>query len=588
MEIQSLSKPSCLNKRQISPGFESKRTALYNCLSMNDRPEAETPTSCSSIKFEVHNRSRWDYVIALLIFVAVSVQGFFTIHQVGISWDEPYYFIRAKNYLAWFSRLGEAGSFSRETLSRTFGFEPKRDDHPPLTKLLSGLPLILLRERVGDFWAFRMSSPILFGVMLGLIFLRTAWAWGRVAAIASVVCVFSLPRLFVEGHISATEMPLCFFWFLSVWSFEAAARRRALIPLAGVCYGLAMSVKFTGFLLPLPLLAWALLYERKNLALILVSLLLLGPLVFCLLDPGLWHSPWSGFLEFVRLSLSRRSWNPRWVLFLGKIHQFSPPWYYAPFMVLVTVPVFTLALFFLGTAQAIANRLKDELAGSCLIHFLFLTAMTMPSNAPMFDGVRLFIPAFLFLGMIAGKGFAGALNWLVSQAQERHFIIPLLRRPRILGTITAFLLALGITLPLFRIYPYGLEYYNELIGGVSGARRLGMETTYWWTVLKPSDLARVNKILPEGVSLRFFPMDPDLWKLYQEMGLLRKDIRVSTGTDFDYILILSRPYWNYAGIFRFLNIPQPKLKPLAYEMLDEVPLWVLYQAPAKIPDTSNK
>jgi len=567
--------------------FESARSGLYNCLSMNDNPEAGMPSAASSAKCGARTRERRDYVIAILIFLAVVVQGFFTIHRVGISWDEPYYFVRAKNYLSWFSRLGQAGSFSRKTLSRTFGFEPKRDDHPPLTKLLSGLTLSLLRERAGDFWAFRMSSPLLFGILLALIFLRAASAWGRAAGIASALCVLFLPRLFIEGHISATEMPLCFFWFLGVWSFESAARRRALIPLAGICCGLAMSVKFTGFLLPLPLFAWALLYARKNLALLLVSLLVLGPLCFCLLDPGLWHSPWTGFFEFVSLSLSRKSWNPHWVLFLGKIYQFSPPWYYAPFMVLVTVPAFSLALFCWGAAQSLANRLKDELAGSCLVQFVFLIAMTMLPNAPMFDGVRLFIPAFVFLGMIAGKGFAGAVNWLVSQAQERRFVIPLLRRPRILGTITALLLALGITLPLVRVYPYGLEYYNELIGGISGARKRGMETTYWWTVLKPSDLARVNKILPEGASLRFFPMDPDLWNLYQELGLLRQEIRVSSGNDFDYILILSRPYWNYAGIFRFLNIPQPQLKPLAYQMLDEVPLWALYQAPPAIPGAPN-
>ena len=29
------------------------------------------------------------------------------------------------------------------------------------------------------------------------------------------------------------------------------------------------------------------------------------------------------------------------------------------------------------------------------------------------------------------------------------------------------------------MHPFGLSYYNELVGGLPGAERLGLELTYW-------------------------------------------------------------------------------------------------------------
>jgi hypothetical protein len=155
------------------------------------------------------------------------------------------------------------------------------------------------------------------------------------------------------------------------------------------------------------------------------------------------------------------------------------------------------------------------------------------------------------------------------------------RLARPAGLITTALLFLATALPQAAAYPYGLEYYNYFIGGVAGARRAGMETTYWWTVLAPRDLAGLDRLLPARAALRFFPMDPDMHQLYQEEGFLRRDIICTDGPDFDYVLVLSRPYWNYGPIFRdFLHISQRKLVSLQYRQLDGVPLWVLYKKPA--------
>ncbi len=517
---------------------------------------------------------RVDCLVAALMFVGVVLQGLPTMHRIGISWDEPFYFQTAKGYVTWVGSLGRAGSFSAEQLDRTFGLQPLKNDHPTLTKIISAFTWIALKDRLGDFWAYRSSGPLLFALLLAALYLHLARSWGRVAALSAAFLLFTMPRFYTDSHIAATDAPLCLFWFLAVATFERACERRGSWPLTGLAYGLCMSVKFTGFLLPLPLLAWGLVYRRREMLRPALGLLL-GPLVFLFLQPAMWHHPLTGIADFVRMSVTREQWNPHWVLFLGKIFNFSGPWYYAPFLTLVTVPEVTMLLSLLGAIRAFRDRLRDALAGSSLIHFSFFLLLTMSPGAPLFDGVRLFLPAFVFLAMLAGFGLDGVVKDLNEKAlswpgQLRH-------RSRAVGLALAGVLMLLAALPLVRAYPYGLEYYNRFVGGVRGARKAGLETTYWWTAVNEEHLARINQLLPFQSKLRFFPMDANLHELYQSLGLLRKDIIVTEGNDFDYVLILSRPFWNYARIFQLLALQQPRLIVVDSLVRDSVPFWVLYR-----------
>jgi 4-amino-4-deoxy-L-arabinose transferase-like glycosyltransferase len=514
-----------------------------------------------------------DYLAAGLIVLLVVIEGLQTINRIGPCWDEPVYFHYAKNYVEWFRHIGSKGNFSGTVLERTFNISQFTNCSPALAQLLGAAGYALLKDQLGEFAAFRAYAPFLFGLLLSIIYLAAARQWERTAGVASVVTLFFMPRFFAEGHIGATEMTLCFFWVTTTLLFAGSLKNKRLAPLAGVCYGLAMSVKFTGFLLPAPLFLWALVFHRRRMAFPFLCLLIIGPLVFIALAPSMWRSPVAGFFQFLKMSLSRQHTTQNPTLFLGRYYTFSAPFYYAPFMVLVVTPAVSFLLFALGFIRALLGKLKDQLALAAIIHLCFFMALMAMPYAPTYDGVRLFIPAFVFIALLAGYGFAGLIDRLSSRSGKIiGFIVP----PAALAV-----LVLVSARPLLKVYPYGLEYYNELIGGPSGARKVGMETTYWWTVLDKDALAKINDKLPQGASLVCWPNTAHICEFNQELGWLRKDIRVINTSDFQYLLLLSRPYPGYQPLFQDLSkkagIPQDSFQPILQHDLDTVPLWTLYK-----------
>jgi hypothetical protein len=112
---------------------------------------------------------------------------------------------------------------------------------------------------------------------------------------------------------------------------------------------------------------------------------------------------------------------------------------------------------------------------------------------------------------------------------------------------------------------------------VKGAREAGMETTYWWTALNTEALNTINKFLPRDATLGFYPMSPDMWQLYGELGFLRKDITVTDGEDAQYVFILSRPYSDLAGSYIFAGAKPAHPRVIASHKIDDVALWVLYK-----------
>jgi hypothetical protein len=140
---------------------------------------------------------------------------------------------------------------------------------------------------------------------------------------------------------------------------------------------------------------------------------------------------------------------------------------------------------------------------------------------PAHDGVRLFLPTFFFLAAFAGWGTV----WL-AETLARTIRLPGLfpwLRLALAGAVLA-----PSAVALYRVHPYELSYYNELVGGPRGAWERGFELSYWYDAFTNRVLDELNQRLPPDAEVDFLndhtrtavPVFQD----QQNLGLLRGDI----------------------------------------------------------------
>jgi hypothetical protein len=76
------------------------------------------------------------------------------------------------------------------------------------------------------------------------------------------------------------------------------------------------------------------------------------------------------------------------------------------------------------------------------------------------------------------------------------------------------------------LYPHLLSYYSETVGGLPGATRIGMETTYWCETYAES-IDYVNQHAHPGAIVWTEDWSHDVLLTYQQLGRLRADLRIA-------------------------------------------------------------
>jgi hypothetical protein len=162
------------------------------------------------------------------------------------------------------------------------------------------------------------------------------------------------------------------------------------------------------------------------------------------------------------------------------------------------------------------------LGGLLFINALVPLLALTTGKSMVYDNDRLFMPAFLFLAALAGMGF----DWLVigiRRAADR------LRKPRLAVPATilaAFIVFLPQSISLVRLYPHLLSYYSETVGGLPGAARLGLETTYWCESYAAA-IPYLNEHAKPGDTIWVDPWSHNVLIYYQVHGWLRSDIKIA-------------------------------------------------------------
>jgi 4-amino-4-deoxy-L-arabinose transferase-like glycosyltransferase len=458
--------------------------------------------------------------------------------DVGIAWDEPYYFDSSRRIQEWEARVltgpDRAHQFTQDVVRETFNWRRYWNPHPPAYKLAMAATEAAFGRWTGEVVGFRIAPLAFFSLLVAGVTLLAGLTWGRAAGLGAGLSLLLMPRVVGHAHIGATDTPTAAAWFLASvgLALYVVEGRRRFLALGAAGLGLALATKFTGYLIPLAMLLWMIAYGRSRRAVAGAVLWGLGGLVVAwALNPLMWHDPVAETVRLFQDSLARDEVIPIATYYMGRVWGYRVPGHHVVVMTLITVPLSILVLAGWGAA-AIARRWEDRpVGGLCLSQVLFFTALMAAPGSPNHDGVRLWLPMFPFVALLAGRGFGSLIRVTGSRiGQARRLLASL-----VLGA----LFFLPPYLQTIHVAPFYLSYYNELIGGVRGAAKAGMETTYWLDAVTPAFLDRVGEVLPPGARLSAWP-NAEHYEWLQLNGMLREDIVVTERMPAEYFLLVAR------------------------------------------------
>jgi 4-amino-4-deoxy-L-arabinose transferase-like glycosyltransferase len=525
----------------------------------------------------------------------------------GLTYDEPVYTSRAMRAGQWLGLVFTAPSeaFSRETIDRLW--DPTGDEQAGLMKLIAWPAASAASRFVGPLAAVRAGTILVVSLLIGCLYVFVANLYGRIEGLLAALGLLAMPRVFTHCHLMALDAPVMAWSGLAVMSAFVAAfhgeenRKRCWLWIAflGLAFGAAIATKVNGWFIPIIVLPWLFVVRRRAFWAGLVSMATLGPLVFIASWPWLWFDTASRVARY--FSFFGKHY-PVAVTYFGQVHGVAP-WHFPLVMLLITTPVIVLALSAVGLGRLFCRaractapwagwgperppfgpsdgadrRLHWHRAALALMGWAVLVNIlpsSLPSS-PKYNGVRLFLPVFVPLIILAAAGF-GYLARLIAaklahSARESRLILGLI-------LIIALAPCLYVTT---KSYPYGMSYYNFLIGGTRGAIARGMEATYWGDTFYAA-VPWLNEKAPQGSQVWINVVGyVSTMQMYQSFGALRPDLKITGGDEAfgraDYCVVANKS--TEYGKFGQELVRSGKV--LYTQDLDGVPLVWVFEGPAK-------
>lgn len=527
-------------------------------------------------------RAIWCGVCAALV-AAGALLG--TSPWTPMTWDEGDAIRRAESIRDWFShafRMEASGppALSREGITRGWPFTVRREGHPALYGAIIALGRSLSPGFLDPLTRYRFGPIVLFAAAMGAVTYRVARIAGVSPAVAAFLCILLQPRLFAHAHFASFDGPLTAWWMLAwacspFFSTMRTSHKRtsrsdlARIFLWGLILGATMSSKATGWLVVVPFLFWAIGQRQWSVLFRTIVGILIGLGTFVVLNPPLWYDPISGVLRFFQLNLSRHERPDLNIttFFLGELYNldYPLPWYNTLFWTAIVVPIPILALFIVGLVYWVRTSRRSILT-LVVLHWLTLIVVRAIPGTPPHDGIRLFLPAFPFLGILAAFGFRFVTSApIILLRRWAMGFLPLPRRQRSIRaaqplaetrsfswrrnflhtahSVLQTVMWLVVLTPLVNLICFGpqwLSYYNGLIGGLPGATAAGMEPTYYWDGLDREVFLWLEIHCLETEKVYYSACPWTNLRLLQEWGVLKRAFATSPA-EAQWYVVQNRP-----------------------------------------------
>jgi hypothetical protein len=481
------------------------------------------------------------YVVALLA----------TARSIGFTRDESFYFRAATSYFGWWHMLFARG-VDALAQSAIDGAWSDNHEHPALVKTLFGFSWGYLHERFHVFHdastSYRFPAMCMAGSAIWTTYIFGARAWDRSAGLVAAVLLALMPRVFFHSHLACFDVPMMAIWIHCIYVHWRAQQRGGVgwAIATGVVFGLALETKHNAWMIPAVVVPHSLFVHRHalvrglragRLALptSLVSMAVIGPIVFFALWPYLWNDTLARVQWYVNFHLNHNYYS---IEFLGRNVGGPPaPKAFLPVMVLATVPAITILLFAAGAVdrsfdagrrvRAALLRRRDEppradRSETDLLLALSLAVPMVPfflERTPIFGGTKHWMTAYPALALFAGRGFTIALSAL-------RRALPKLDGRAALGTSTALFTSVVLA-PLAvtaHSTPFGLSAYVPLVGGTAGGADLGLNRQFWGYTTQNAAEEYLNPRAPRGASVFIHDTTLGAWTQMQREDRIRADL----------------------------------------------------------------
>jgi len=435
-------------------------------------------------------------LVGLCVFLAALVPVIVTIDDPGLAWDEATYLAGAANIIAHLdARMAGEESDVEDPWDR-------QSAHPPFGKFLIGVVMTAFRRLFGQgkrayLFAGRLTGALAFAGTAWLLYKLGAMGESRWAGLAAAGAWILFPRAFGHAHFAALDMPLAFFFTATTYAFLRCGHRGRGACLAGILWGLALSVKVNAILIPFFLIPVGFILDGKGNIRRSIVFLTVGAVVFCALFVPMWQTGPRQLLQYASGGAIRaipgegaiRTGVP--VSYFGATFAGDTPWHYYPVMAVLVSPVLFVIFWIVGILTGWKEKEEmRRIVMTAVAGVAVCLAASVLGPFPKYDGVRLVLYIFPMLALLAGVG----VWWALSRIRLKG-----------LRGACALVLAMAVGAPVVLFHPFQLSYYSEAIGSIRGAERRGFDVNYWHECHDDTIFGWLNELAPPGAKVAFFP-----------------------------------------------------------------------------------
>ncbi|MBI3559967.1 glycosyltransferase family 39 protein [Candidatus Gottesmanbacteria bacterium] len=396
------------------------------------------------------------------------------------------------------------------------------------------------------------------GILILYLFLLEAF--GLSTAIAGFAFIAFLPRYFGDLHNNMKDVPQAAAFTLAIWMFWRLVRYQRVkdLLLASIAFAIAFNTKVNTLLVPIIAAVWWAVSNKKahtvfsiiHNSRFIILYFLTAPLAALTLWSLFWRHPIEQLLYIPRFFIDNTQ-NIE-VLINGAWYcsGVNVPWYYPLWYLTITTPLPILLFFLIGLMGLMSQMryMKKNSTGLLLLLWFILPIVRYAfPRMGVIDGIRHFEEVVFPLSAIAAVGasrvFVSLSRSLLKRNVNTNTAVGI-------NTFLFLLLSFLLIIPIIRYHPFQISYYNELVGGITGAT--GKYDIDYWGGPQKQAIRWLNATAPKDAVVHIV-MAADVAGLY-----LRPDLRAklnTTGYDAaDFVVVLNRQgfFYRYEYLWEYI------------------------------------